>query len=317
MEFLFAPMEGVTNATYRRVHSGLFGGDITYFSPFIAPDAQGTFKQAFLRELMPDNNEGIRLVPQILANNPDAFIIVANKLKELGYNEINLNAGCPSGTVFAKHKGSGMLVDPVSYGAFLDRIFDSTDLNISIKTRMGVSSTDEFDSLMELYNKYPIHRLIVHARNRDGMYRSKPDIETFARAAVGCSFPVYYNGNIFSPADHSSITAKAPFIDGVMIGRGAVANPALFRIISGGSGLTAAELKNFHDTLLEAYLSQGLFADFAVSRMKELWYYMIYCFPDSTKQYKALNKSRKLDDYRSAVNILFSSCQFKNTWFAG
>ncbi|MCQ2558113.1 MAG: tRNA-dihydrouridine synthase family protein [Oscillospiraceae bacterium] len=305
MEYLFAPMEGITSVIFRRIHHQLFPGPVTYYSPFIAPDSEGTFKTSYLKDLMPDRNEGIDLVPQILANNARAFIIVARKLKELGYEEVNLNAGCPSGTVFSKHKGAGMLSDLMSFGQFLDAVYAATDLKISIKTRMGVSSTAEFEDLAELYSRYPIHSLTIHARDRLGMYKSLPDLEMYRKYASSFPFPVFYNGNIFSPDDVQRASNELSGSAGLMIGRGAVANPALFRVLAGGAELSADELRNFHDTFLHTLLSDGLFENFAINRMKELWYYMICCYPEAAKEYKALNKSRKLADYQIAVNALF------------
>ena len=125
MKLSFAPMEGVTGVSYRRIHSQMFPGADRYYAPFIAPDSQGNFRLKHLRDVLPDNNRGIALVPQILANSPEAFLSVAAQLKELGYDEVNLNAGCPSGTVVAKHKGAGMLSDLSSLDAFLSRVFEA------------------------------------------------------------------------------------------------------------------------------------------------------------------------------------------------
>ena len=314
----FAPMEGVTGASYRRIHSEMFPGADRYYAPFIAPDSQGNFRLKHLRDVLPDNNQGISLVPQILANSPEAFLSVAGQLRELGYEEVNLNAGCPSGTVVAKHKGAGMLSDLNTLDAFLDRVFSAAPVSVSVKTRMGMNSTHEFPAILEVYKRYPLSELIVHARDRAGLYKSLPDREAFARAFEGCPFPVCYNGNIFNAAHMASLTAEIPGISRVMLGRGAAANPALFRVLKGGPPLSRFELRDFHDRLLDDALSSGLSPHYAMARMKELWYYMIWMFPGSAKEYKALNKSRSLDEYRSAVSCVFSACAFDpDTGFNG
>ena len=251
MKLCFAPMEGVTGASYRRIHREMFPGADRYYAPFIAPDSQGNFRLKHLRDVLPDSNRGIALVPQILANSAEAFLSVAAQLKELGYEEVNLNAGCPSGTVVSKHKGAGMLSDLTSLDAFLSRVFEAAPVKVSVKTRMGMNSTGEFPPRVRL-------------------------------------------------------------------GRGAAANPALFRVLKGGPALGRDELREFHDRLLDDALSSGLSPHYAMARMKELWYYMIWMFPDSAREFKALNKSRSLEEYRSAVSLLFSACPFDpDTGFGG
>ncbi len=318
MNLSFAPMEGVTGASYRRIHSAMFPGADKYYAPFIAPDGKGNCKLSHLRDILPDNNEGISLVPQLLVNSAEAFLTVAKQLKELGYEEVNLNAGCPSGTVVSKHKGAGMLADLGSLDEFLSRVFKEAPVKISVKTRMGMNSTEEFPAILEIYKRYPLSELIIHARDRAGMYKSRPDLETFSRVFEGCPFPVCYNGNLFNAAQMSALTEKIPALQRVMLGRGAAANPALFRVLKGGKALQREELREFHDRLLEDALASGLSDRYAMARMKELWYYMIYMFPDSAKAYKALNKSKTLADYRSAAGSIFSSCPFDpDTGFHG
>lgn len=317
MKLSFAPMEGITGYIFRRVHAELFGGADIYYSPFIAPDSSGSFKAGNLRDVLPENNVGLTLVPQILANNAQAFIAVARVLAEMGYKEVNLNVGCPSGTVVAKHKGSGMLADPQGLDNFLADIFEYSPVKISVKTRMGLESTDEFPRILEIYNKYPLSELIIHARDRAGLYKSAPDIVGFASAFSRSRNPVSYNGNIFCLNDADTVRACVPGLERIMLGRGAAADPSLFRVLRGGNGLQREELREFHDRLVYETIASGLAPNFTVSRMKELWFYMGCKFPDGEKQIKAIKKSRSISDYTAAVDALFrfggfdSSCRFR------
>ena len=306
----FAPMEGITGAGFRRVHRRMFPEADQYYAPFIAPDAGGRFKQSHLRALLPDNNCGISLVPQILANSASAFLGAAETLAGLGYTEVNLNAGCPSGTVVAKHKGAGMLADLDTLAAFLDEVFDRCPLEISIKTRMGLNSTDEFPRILAIYQRYPVKELIVHARDRVGMYRSEPDLGGFAEALRACRCPICYNGNVFTGHDLDALAARFPALQRVMLGRGAVANPALFRQLKGGRALQREELREFHGQLLEEALAEGLAPQHAMARMKELWFYYSRLFPGSEKPMKAVYKARELSDYRDATARLFDEAIF-------
>lgn len=312
MELSFAPMEGITYSIYRRVHAELFPGADLYYAPFIAPDSTGKFKAGNLRDVLPENNAGIKLVPQLLCNAAAPFLAVARELADLGYEEVNFNIGCPSGTVVAKYKGAGMLGDPVQLDACLADIFSRCPLRVSIKTRLGLHGAEEFPAIVEIYRKYPLSRLIVHVRDRDGMYKSKPDREAFA-AVLDCPFPVEYNGNIFTPADLDSLVARYPALDAAMLGRGAVTNPALFREFRGGEALTVKELQAFHDRLTEEYLASGLAPNFTVSRMKELWFYQLCMFPESDRAGKAILKARTLSDYRAAVSALFANVDLDPT----
>lgn len=313
-EFLYAPMEGITFSVYRRIHCRLFPGIKEYYTPFIAPDRTGSFKPKFLKELTKDSDCGLRVIPQLMVNNAEPFVITAGKLRDLGFSEVNLNAGCPSGTVFSKHKGAGMLENPEALDRILNEIFEKTEaegLRVSIKTRMGVHSTQEFAEIAEVYRKYPVSLLIIHARDKDGQYRSEPDLAAFANYSGSFPFPVCYNGNIFSPEELSRAeqTVKTG-IGSVMLGRGIVANPALARQLSGGEALACEELENFHSELLEEYLEDGLSPQFALERMKQLWYYMIHMFEDCGKEQKRILKSGSLNEYRAAAGTLFSSGKF-------
>lgn len=313
MEFLFAPMEGITFALFRQIHQMMFSGIAEYYTPFIAPDSEGSFKPKYLKDLTADRNYGLPVIPQILANNANAFNITAGKLQALGFTEFNLNVGCPSGTVFAKHKGAGMLTDLNFLDRFLDQIFSESEqkgYRISIKTRMGVYSTQEFPAILAVYHHYPLSRLIIHARDREGQYQSEPDLPGFADALTKCSYPVSYNGNLFSRNHLNRLLACAPGTESVMLGRGIVANPALARALSGGEPLRCQELELFHDALLEGYLQGGLSPVFTVERMKHLWYYMHCMFSDEKKELKFLLKSKTLPDYRAAAMTLFRSGKF-------
>ena len=313
MEYYYAPMEGITLSRFRRVHHEMFPGVSEYYTPFIAPDSKGGFRAKFLRELTADCG-AVPVIPQLLVNNAEAFCLTADRLFELGFREINLNAGCPSGTVFSKHKGAGLLGDLSSLDAILDRIMDhaeKTGYRISVKTRMGVHSTEEFPAILEIYEKYPVKKIIVHARCRDDFYQGRADLAGFAAAASVSRLPLVYNGDIAAEKDLEALRHAAPGVECVMIGRAAVADPALFRVLQGGPQLTIEELRMFHDRLTEAWLEEGLSPAFTVERMKTLWSYMQTMFPESKREIKAIMKSHSLDSYRSAVGILLSLGAFQ------
>lgn len=311
----FAPLEGITTYTYRNLHRRFFGGADDYYAPFIAPDGSGNFKDSALKDLLPENNKDLKLIPQILCNKAEAFLSVAEILYNLGYDEVNLNAGCASGTVVPKHKGAGMLIDLNSLDEFLSEVFSRCPIKVSVKTRMGVDSTEEFPKILEIYNKYPLSKLIVHARDKAGKYDSKPDMDMFISSFPNSKNSTAYNGDIFSVAHLNNIAARVPGLEHIMVGRGAIADPSLPRQLKGGKAADVSEIKAFHNELISEYRSIGLTDNFTLGRMKELWYYGSYMFPSCGKAIKKIYKSRSLDEYIAASSSFFASEEYDSSSF--
>ena len=305
-----APMEGVTRAVFRRRHHELFGGIDRYFTPFLAPSADGVFSEKELREVLPEACAGVPTVPQLLAGRAEHFLWAARLMGELGYEEVNLNLGCPSGTVVAKHKGSGMLADVSALDGFLNDIFEGLrdeHLKISVKTRIGLEDKDNWPALMAVFNRYPICDLTIHPRLRRQFYKGKPDLEAFAVGLEMAQMPICYNGDVFSVDDWEKLKARFPAVDSLMLGRGLIANPALARQLRGGSPLTGAELRQFHDGLLEDYCACILGEVNVLHKMKELWNYWACLFPEDKKGLKEGRKAKRLTDYRSAAAAVLAA----------
>lgn len=310
MNYYFAPMEGLTGYIYRNAHNAFFNQSNNvnkYFSPFIVANQSESFKTKELKDILPENNQGLVMVPQLLTNNAKDFIHTSNKIKQFGYNEINLNLGCPSGTVVSKNRGSGFLSKRVELDTFLDEIFsESLIKNISVKTRIGKDQPEEFYDLIEIFNKYPIEEFIIHPRIQKDFYNNKPNLKVFKDALSLSKNPVCYNGDIFNVRDYNEFSDTFSSVSTIMIGRGLIANPALVNDITNNSKLEKSLLKEFHDKIYEDYKSI-LFGDRNVLfKMKELWFYMIPMFTDNTKYAKRIRKSERLYDYDEAVLSLFT-----------
>ena len=305
MNFYFAPMEGVTGYIYRNTHNAFFNNLDKYFSPFIAANQSESFKTKELKDILPENNQGLVLIPQLLTNNAKDFIHTSKKIKLLGYNEINLNLGCPSGTVVSKNRGSGFLAKREELDAFLYEIYAASITEISIKTRIGKDQPEEFYDLIEIFNKYPIKELIIHPRIQKDFYNNKPNLKIFKEALMLSKNPVCYNGDIFTVNDYKEFAADFPGVDTLMLGRGLVANPGLVSNITGNIKLDKELLKDFHDKLYEDY-KRILSGDRNVLfKMKELWYYMISVFTENARYAKKIKKAERLFDYEEAVSSLF------------
>ncbi len=303
MNLYFAPLEGITTYTYRNAHAEMFGSCDGYFSPFITPTTSEKVGTRSFRDILPENNS-TPLTVQLLSNDAAAFLDFCDRIAALGYTKVNLNIGCPSSTVVKKGRGAGLLRDVEALDSFLYEIFEKTKMKISIKTRIGFWSGSEFEQIMSVYNKYPIDLLIVHPRSREDYYNGLPDLMAFEKAYYVATSPLCYNGNIFSAGDFADITRHRPDLDSVMLGRGAVKNPAIFREIRGGERLKTIELVDFTHLLAERYLPLLGSEVYTLHKLKEIWLYMMWNFPDEKKVLKSIKKSSRLTDLFVAIGGL-------------
>ena len=309
MEFLFAPMEGVTGRIYRRVHARFFPGVSRYYAPFFSPSGDHHFPLRGLTDLLPEENPGVDLVPQLLTNRAEDFIWAAASLMDRGYKEVDLNLGCPSGTVVAKRKGAGFLLLPQELDAFLEAVFSAPELrglSLSLKTRIGFADEGEWERLLGIYRQYPLSQLIVHPRLRSDFYTGPVRPAAFALALEGSPFPVTWNGDVFSPADLEVLRARYPGLDRVMLGRGLAAEPGLAVRLATGEVCSRETLHTFHEAISEEYRSV-LYGDTALChRMKELWSYLILHFEGGEKHFKRLTKARRWEEFHLASEAIFA-----------
>lgn len=314
MDFYLAPMEGITGYVYRNAVREQFGDGIKkYFAPFIVPRPKKGMQSGERTDLLPENNEGLFLVPQILTRNAEDFISLAERIRtEFGYQEINLNLGCPSKTVVSGGRGAGFLARTEELDRFLDTVFSASKVKISIKTRLGMEDPEEFVRLLEIYNQYPVEELIIHARVQSDYYKKDVHMPEFCEAMRNARAPVCYNGDIFTAGEYEKRmqmireTGQNPDdMRAVMLGRGLIGNPSLIREICGNEAAGRQELDLFQERILHGY-EQALSGDITVLyRMKELWTYLIGLFPGKEKQWKALQKSKHIVEYRAAVREIF------------
>lgn len=307
MKYYFAPMEGITGYVFRNAYHNYFPDMDKYFAAFISPNGERKMNSKEINDILPDHNTGMYLVPQILTNNPQAFIKTAKELGEYGYQEINFNLGCPSPTVVTKKKGSGFLAFPEELDRFLDTVFrELKDLKLSLKTRIGIEEPEEFFRLLEIYNQYPLEELIIHPRLQKDFYNNHPNLEIFAMALKSSKHKICYNGDLFTAADCRNFEQKFPQVETVMIGRGILRNPGILREIQTGERINKERLRGFHDQILSDY-REVLFGDKTVLfKMKEIWAQLNTLFTNPEKYWKKIKKAQKLTDYEIAVNRLFA-----------
>ncbi len=309
MKIYLAPLEGITGWIFRSAVHECFGGFDKYFVPFIRPNQMGHLSAREKKDILPEHNTGMRTVPQILTNRADDFLRTAEKLKDFGYEEVNLNLGCPSKTVVTKGRGAGFLADPAGLDRFLGEIFEKSPVRISLKTRLGMEDASEFMALMKIYNKYPAEELIIHPRVQKDFYKNTPDLQAFARAADISRIPVCYNGDIFSVEDYERFTERFPGTDRVMTGRGVLKDPSLARKLRGGRGADKEELRRFHDILYAGYCEEMSGDRTILYKMKELWTYLAPLFSDSKKYAKKIKKAEKCIVYEQIIEDFFAETE--------
>lgn len=304
MRFYMAPMEGLTGYVFRSAYQRYFHNIDRYFTPFIN-NRKMNHKE--LADILPEHNPGMEVVPQILTNRAEDFLLVAEELSRYGYRRVNLNLGCPSGTVVAKNRGAGFLSVPEELDRFLDEIFSACPLAVSVKTRIGVQDGENWEHLLSIYEKYPLEELIIHPRVQKDFYRNRPDWEAFRLAVETSRHALCYNGDVFSGADYAAVREAFPTVDTLMLGRGILRNPGLVDELNGKAPLTASKLREFHDEVLEGYLAVMSGERNTLFRMKELWSYLGEGFPEGERGLKKIRKATRLPDYRAAVEEVFAT----------
>ena len=304
MRYYFAPMEGLTDSIYRRLHHQFFPGVDRYYMPFLSPTIHRCLTNREDRELPFADTEDFTAIPQLLTKVPEDFLWAAQQCKERGYTEVNLNLGCPSGTVVSKGKGSGMLRDPEALDRFLDAIFSGTSRPISVKTRLGIESCEEFYPILEIYNRYPIQELTIHPRVRKQFYDGNVNMELFRFAWENSKNPLCYNGDITALEDIQRLEAKFPELESVMIGRGLVADPGM---LAGRTDKQALEA--FMNALLEEYTVAFGGSRNAMFRLKENWGFLHSRFEGCDKLWKKLRKTTDLAEYKSITAQIFATLE--------
>jgi tRNA-dihydrouridine synthase len=310
MKFYFAPMEGVSGYIYRNAYHKHFCSMDRYFTPFIAPKKNHAMSSKEKNDVLPENNIGMEVIPQILTNQAEYFLHTSAKLAEMGYKEVNLNLGCPSSTVVTKKKGAGFLSEPDRLERFLEDVvkgLESLGLQLSIKTRIGLRDAEEFADLLDLYNDFPLTELIIHPRLQTDLYNNTPNWDAFAQAVATSKHTLCYNGDIFTVEAYRRFCEAFPQIDHVMLGRGILRNPCLLGQIKDGEKVDYQKIYAFHNDILDGY-TEAFSGDRPVLfKMKELWSHMLPLFPKGEVYAKNIRKVERISEYQGIAAQLFGT----------
>ena len=307
MQYYFAPMEGLTDSVFRRLHHTYFPGVDRYYMPFISPTQHRSLTNREARELPMADSVPFVAVPQVLTKVADDFVWAAEQCADRGYTEVNLNLGCPSGTVVAKGKGSGMLADPENLDRFLDTVFSASPIPVSVKSRLGIVDPQEFPRLLDIYNQYPILELTLHPRVRKAFYSGSVDMEMFTYCYENSKNPLCYNGDICDLDGIERVRNRYPKVESVMIGRGLIGDPGMLTL----GGTDVESLEKMFNAMLDEYMVLFGGSRNAMFRLKEHWGMLIHRFQDSEKLGKRLRKTTDLDEYKAITQEIFHTLKLK------
>ncbi len=310
--FLYlAPIRGLTDALFRETLHSHFAGFDAAVAPFINPQRKFLFDDRSLRDLLPENNRLMAVVPQLLHTEPEDFLSLLDRLAELGYRQANWNLGCPAPMVARKKRGSGLLPYPEKILSLLTAVLPHPRVELSIKTRLGYHDPAELPALLPALEGLPLREIIIHPRLGSQLYRGTADSEAFAACSRLTSHPLCYNGDIVDTAGYQRLSARFPEVGRWMIGRGALANPFLAEEIKGiasGSATKRRErLRSFHDELFARYQQRLSGPSHILGRLKQLWAYLISAFPGQPRSLKKILKCQTLSEYRQSIDELFAT----------
>lgn len=302
---LSSPLQGFTDFRFRNAINTYFGGIDTYYAPYIRLNGKLEIKSSYQRDLLPENNQGLEVIPQIITNDADEFLFVSKYVRELGYKELNWNLGCPYPMVTKCGMGSGLISNTQKIDDILNRVHSESDIVVSMKMRLGYDTTEEILDVLPILEKYPIKNIAIHARIGKQLYKGGVHLDAFEACVNQSKIKLYYNGDITTVTKFKEMQARFPTIDHWMIGRGLIADPFLPSMIKNDTTeypVNKIELFTaFHQTLYDGYSQSLSGATHILLKMHHLWEYFSVVFSDPHKVNKKIKKAKSIKNYEQAV----------------
>ncbi len=308
---LSSPLQGFTDFRFRNAFHHYFGGIDTFYSPYIKLNGKLVIKGSYERDILPENNTTLEVIPQIITNDAEEFLFVAKYVQQLGYKELNWNLGCPYPMVAKCGMGSGLISNTSQIEHILKRVHNETDIIVSMKMRMGYENPTEILDVFPILEQYPIKNIAIHARIGKQLYKGGVDLDSFQKCLDTSKQKIYYNGDITSVEKFRMMQERFPSIDHWMIGRGLIADPFLPSMIKNN---TTEYPKNkleifeaFHDTIYQEY--DAYLSGPTPIRMKMLgfWEYFSESFSNPQKTFKKIKKAGNSKNYEIAVKEIFKN----------
>ena len=308
-----APLQGITDYHFRTVFYEYFAGVKHFYTPYLRLLKDGSIKNSQQKDVAPENNRKIALIPQIMTNKVNEFLFFDHYLFDLGYSEINWNLGCPFPMVTNKKLGAGMLEHPNLLNKILDRAMPKLKCKLSVKMRVGNLDENEFKSILPVLNNFPLSEIIVHPRIGKQLYKGKANSDIFEEMLSLTQHKLAYNGDIDSIETFQMLQSRFPSVEHWMIGRKLIANPFLASdILSLNSKCSDRKkhFQSFHDNLFEIYSEKLEGSGHLLSKMLHLWEYFSDSFTNSKKVYKRIKKAKNIYKYDNAIAEIFNNEEF-------
>lgn len=308
---LSSPLQGFTDFRFRNAQNKLFGGIDTYYSPYIRLNGKLVIKPSYERDLLPENNVGLEVIPQVITNDADEFLFVAKYVRELGYKELNWNLGCPYPMVTKSGMGSGLISNPEKINNILHRAHSESDIIVSMKMRLGYENSEEILDVLPILDRYPIKNIAIHARIGKQLYKGGVHLDAFQQCIDNTIHKLYYNGDITTVAKFHEMQQRFPTIDHWMIGRGLISDPFLPSMIKSNTSEYPANkmelFSAFHDTLYGIYSESLSGSTHILLKMYHLWEYFSTTFSNPHKVLKQIKKAQSIRNYEAAVAAIFKN----------
>ncbi len=309
-----APIQGITDHLFRTLYARHFPGFDLAVAPFVTGKGKDRIRNNLLKDLLPERNRELAVIPQVLSADAGEFLLLVRALEELGYDRINWNLGCPYPMAVKKGRGAGLLPHPDRVNAFLEGVSGRMKSRLSVKMRLGLDSPEEIHRLLPVLDRYPLEEIIIHPRTARQMYGGKADPAAFGECLGLTGHKVAYNGDVLCADDLRSLASRFPGVDRWMIGRGAVIDPLFLEEIRTGRIAGDEErrkrLKDFHGALLEGYGSLFSGSAHLLDRMKGLWEYLSLGFREGRKIGKMIRKTGNLRHYSELTERILTEEAF-------
>lgn len=300
-----APLQGHTDAAWRKWHNQEYNGDYRYFTPFIRIE-KGEVRARDVRDYTSALNDDVNLVPQVIFGSADELRFLLRKVVDCGASSVNLNMGCPFPLQTARCRGAAILEHPERLEALPDIAEEFSQLKFSVKMRLGLDTATSWRQIIPILNRIPLEFVAVHPRTARQQYSGNLHMEEFRSIAGESEAPVVFNGDIHTPADIADIMDRYSGIGGVMVGRGILARPSLFEEYDSGCDYPVSEriarMLRRHDHILEYYTATLCGDAQILMKIKPFWEYT----EDEIghKAFKAIKKAGTLAKYRAAIAML-------------
>lgn len=295
-------MQGYTDHAYRRIHARHCGGIDTYYTPFIRWE-KGGVRNKDIGDILPERNEGLHLVPQIICGTADDLNRLADLVQEHGYREVDINMGCPAPMQTKLKRGSGILPYPDLVEGLCREMEKRPEVDFSVKMRLGLDDNGQWRDLLPILNGTRLHHITLHPRIGTQMYKGEVDREAFGQFAEACRHPLVYNGDIRTLDELHRLEADFPTLQGIMMGRGLLMRPTLAAEYRDGTEYTEDRrlrtLLAMHEEML-AYCTEKYKADSQILlHIHSFWEYQEDFL--GRKVWKKLMKAGSMRNYLAAL----------------